>query len=210
MTGKLKVKQTVVGPIGTNCYLVMNEETKELFAVDPGDEGERLISEIREMGGVPKAILLTHGHTDHIMGVMALRAGYPDLRIFAGEREKRMLSDPSVNSGFERRPYDVRPDVWLEDDRRIVLAGTEIEVLATPGHTEGSVCYYLPEEKLLFSGDTLFRESYGRTDLPTGSDEEMEASLHKIFASVPEDVRVCPGHMGLTTIGHEKEFNPGA
>jgi hydroxyacylglutathione hydrolase len=78
MTGKLKVKQTVVGPIGTNCYLVMNEETKELFAVDPGDEGERLISELREMGGVPKAILLTHGHTDHIMGVMALRAGYPD------------------------------------------------------------------------------------------------------------------------------------
>jgi hydroxyacylglutathione hydrolase len=121
-----------------------------------------------------------------------------------------MLSDPSVNSGFERRPYDVRPDVWLEDGQRIVLAGTEIEVMATPGHTEGSVCYYLPEEKLLFSGDTLFRESYGRTDLPTGSDEEMETSLHKIFASVPEDVRVCPGHMGLTTIGHEKEFNPGA
>jgi hydroxyacylglutathione hydrolase len=142
MTGKLKVKQTVVGPIGTNCYLVMNEETKELFAVDPGDEGERLISEIREMGGVPKAILLTHGHTDHIMGVMALRAGYPDLRIFAGEREKRMLSDPSVNSGFERRPYDVRPDVWLEDGQKNRSGGNRNRS-AGDARSHGRLCLLL-------------------------------------------------------------------
>jgi glyoxylase-like metal-dependent hydrolase (beta-lactamase superfamily II) len=210
MSDNYEIRRCVVGPIGTNCYLVMNKETQEMLLVDPGDDSGRIEETIRKMGGTPKTILLTHGHSDHIMAVEAVLEAYPGICVLAGQGEKKMFADHSLNSSFDSREYSFIPDAWLKDGDVLEKAGLRIEVLETPGHTAGSVCYYLPEEEILFSGDTLFRESCGRTDLQTGSDGEMQNSLHKIFERIPDGVRVCPGHMAMTTIAHEKEFNPYA
>lgn len=211
MKDSLQLEQITVGPIGTNCYLLFNRDSGELFLVDPGDEPQRIEQKISAMGGRPTAILLTHGHSDHIMAVEALKKDFPDALIYAAEEDRCMLSSESpLNSGFETRPFHVTVDRTVKDGMEMKAAGVRIRVMATPGHTEGSVCYYLPDEGILFSGDTLFQESYGRTDLATGSDTDMMSSLHKILTALPDEIRVLPGHMGETTIGHEKKYNPGA
>ena len=205
MEQKLKLLTERVGRIGTNCYLLIRGG--DAVVIDPGDEAGRICARLEEEKAVPCAILLTHGHADHIMGVEDLQKSYPGLAVYAGEGEKGMFADHSLNCDLGYPDYHFSPDVWLRDREEITLAGIRIRVLSSPGHTKGSVCYELPEEKMLFSGDTIFYESWGRTDFPTGSGTDMENSLHKILTAVPEDFRVFPGHMQSTGIAHERQVH---
>ena len=207
----MKLERLIVGPVGTNCYLLMNEETKEVVLVDPGDQAQRIRNKIEEMGGHPAAVLLTHGHFDHILGIPELKDLYSDIDIYALEEENALLRDASMNCSTQIGiPCTIRADHMVRDGEKLSLAGMNIEVIATPGHTKGSCCYYLPEEKALFSGDTLFAESVGRTDLPTGSMGQLNRSIKKLFAMLPDETDVYPGHEYATSIEHEKRYNPFA
>lgn len=207
--GKLLLRSAVVGAVGTNCYFLKNSETNELVIIDPADNLQMIDQGIQALGAVPKAILLTHGHFDHILAANDLRDKY-DISIYAPMAEKEVLMDPSKNqsNGWSSKPCTVNADVWVNDKEMLCLAGFEIEVLLTPGHTQGSTCYYLADEKTLISGDTLFCESVGRTDLPTGSMGTLVESVRTLLSGLPEDVHVYPGHGDITNIGHEKKYNP--
>lgn len=207
---KLKIISKVVGPVSTNCYFLVNTNTQETVIVDPGDCAERLIALAAEQALKPVAILLTHGHFDHILAAAALRETF-GISIYAGAAEQELLENGEDNlSGSFGRPACLQADCYVTDLQMLELAGFRIQVIFTPGHTGGSVCYYLAEEKTLISGDTLFYESVGRTDFPTGSMAQMTDSLRTRLLVLPEDTRVYPGHGGDTDIGHEIKYNPFA
>ncbi len=208
MTERFSIKILVVGEIRTNCYIMQNIQTGKALIVDPGDEAERIGQLLLKDGGTPEAILLTHGHHDHIMAVSDLKERTPDLKVYIGEEEKGMLRQPL--GMFPGTPSDFmgEPDVWVKDGDVLNLIGTSFEVLHTPGHTKGSVCYYNREEGILFSGDTLFCGSCGRTDFPGGSMREMRASLSRLKEEIPDDVFVLPGHMNTSVMEEEKRYNP--
>ena len=164
----LKVRHLVVGAVATNCYIAENRKTKEALIIDPGDNAVRIEQIIKEDGVVPVAVLLTHGHFDHAMAAQEVAEQY-GIKIYAHETEKETLETPQINlSGMIGRTLTFHADCYVKDGAILNLAGFEIRVLHTPGHTQGGVCYYIEEEKAVFSGDTLFCQSVGRTDFPTG------------------------------------------
>lgn len=204
----LQIERMVLGQVSTNCYLAVNKETKEVILIDPADEARRIDRKVKESGLKPVAILLTHGHFDHIGAAKELSNLY-DIMIYAHEAEEEVMTDSMVNlSANFGEPFKAEPDMLLTDRQGLLIADMKIQVLHTPGHTKGSVCYYLPEERVLFSGDTLFQGSIGRTDFPTGSMSQLvRAAEEKLFV-LPEDVKVYPGHGEETTIRYEKRYNP--
>ena len=206
----LMLKRLMVGVIGTNCYLAANEDTKEGFILDPGGDAQRIAREVRRMEMHPQAILLTHGHADHISGISELEKQI-QVPVWALDREKAVLHDTEANLTAEfggGQGFTLDASRYLTDGEQFVLAGVKIRVIWTPGHTAGSCCYYLPEAGVLFSGDTLFAQSYGRTDMPTGSEREMVHSVRDILLRLPAATKVFPGHMGFTTIADERAGNP--
>ena len=206
---KSNLQLAVVGTMQTNCYLLSNTETKETLVVDPGDRGDRIAAYCLQEELRPVAILLTHGHFDHISGVKAIRDAFR-LPVYAAEAEEALLAEPGWNLSAKFQGYSVSlvPDVFLEDGEEFSLAGFQIKAILTPGHTGGGMSYYLPEEGIVFSGDTLFRHTYGRTDLPTSSFDELKHSLREKLFKLPEDTEVLPGHGNATTIKEEKRRNP--
>lgn len=204
----MRIKKFVIGMVGTNCYVVYNEQTKACFAVDPAAPSDPLIEFIRGEGLALQGILLTHGHFDHIMGIDALRSAF-SVPVYASRLEEAVLTDADMNlSSAYGKGYTVTDVRFLEDEEQIELAGYQIRMISTPGHTAGGCCYYIEEEEVLFSGDTLFAGSVGRTDFPTGSMSTLVRSVKERLLSLPEDTQVYPGHMEATTIGFEKENNP--
>ena len=209
----LEIGYVTLGMAATNSFFVQGktEDGKDLQQVlffDPADRGDYLVQKLQEHNLQVAAILLTHGHYDHILGVAAMREK-TGAKVYAYEGEKDLLSSPNLNlSESIGRPCRVEPDVWLKDGEIFELAGLSITCIATPGHTKGSCCYYIPEHKVLISGDTLFQESVGRTDFPTGSMSEIVRSIREKLFILPEDVTVYPGHGDLTSIGYEKKYNP--
>lgn len=201
----MKIYAIQVGEIYTNCYLILNEDTREVIIVDPGDDAERISEKIRELEGRPVAVFLTHGHYDHILAVNDLREAYPAIEVYIGEKDAAMLKDDSLNCTCYGTRILVEPDHLVREGTVIDLAGFHCTVMHTPGHTAGSVCYYYEDQHVLFAGDTLFYRSYGRTDLPTGSNREMVTSLVRLLTELPEDVTVLCGHDRSTTIGYEKK-----
>ena len=194
--------------VGTNCYVVYNENTKECFVVDPAAPSAPLVEFIRTEGLQLQGILLTHGHFDHIMGIDALRREW-SVPVYASVLEQKVLTDANVNLSVAYGAGYVFADArFLEDGASLALAGYQIRMISTPGHKAGGCCYYIEEEKVLFSGDTLFAGSVGRTDFPTGSMSTLVRSVKERLLSLPEDTQVYPGHMEATTIGFEKENNP--
>ena len=205
-----QIEWMVLGMVSTNTYLVKNQDTGELLIIDPADAAGKIQEKIGQMEGRPAAILLTHGHYDHMLAADALRSAY-DIPVYACIQEKDLLKNARYNlSASWASPHVMEADRYLADGETFREAGFEIRLLHTPGHTEGSCCYYLPEEAVLFSGDTLFAGSVGRTDFPTSSGADMRKSLQRLLSELPADTRVCPGHGEETTIAYEKRYNPFA
>ena len=205
---KLKVNQYVVGPVQTNCYFAINDETKELVVIDPGASPKQLAERIRQETCTPVAILLTHGHFDHATGAEELAKEF-DIPIYAYETEKETLEDANLNvSWMMGESLVFHADKFLKDEQEINLAGFHIRVLHTPGHTKGGCCYYFPYENVVFCGDTLFCTSVGRSDLPGGSASELIRSIQEKLMTLPERTTVYPGHNDVTTIENERMYNP--
>ena len=183
----MKVITIVVGSLQTNCYLLIDEETKSAALIDPGDEAEKLLALVKSEGVTLKYILLTHGHRDHTLAVPALKKALPDVPVYIGVA-------------------DLVPDLkYYGEGDTLPLGSLTIKVLATPGHTLGGVTLLVGDA--MFPGDTLFAGSMGRTDLPGGNDAQMLASLRRL-AQIEGDYTVYPGHMNSTTLAREKAMNP--
>ena len=211
---KMKINHYVVGPVQTNCYVVINEENKECLIIDPGASAKQLAELIRRDELTPVAVLLTHGHFDHAGAAEDLAKEF-DIKIYAHEAERDTLGNPQKNVSWmvgESESY--RADVFLKDEEVITLAGFDIKVLHTPGHTEGGCCYYVADEDVVFTGDTLFAQSVGRTDFPGGSMSQIVRSVQDKLLSLNEagnletDIMVYPGHNDPTTIETERMNNP--
>ncbi len=206
---KIKVYSYQVGPVCTNCYFAVNTETKETLIIDPGAAANYLIEQIEKEELHPVAVLLTHGHFDHATAASSV-AEHFGVKIYAHEKEKETLENPALNlcAMTGETGLVFHADVFVKDGEMLDLAGFSIRVLHTPGHTVGGVCYYFIKENVLFSGDSLFCESIGRTDFPKGSMSDLIRSVKEKLLVLPEYVRVYPGHNEETTIEHERVYNP--
>ena len=206
----MKIEAMRLGQVGTNCYLLIDETAKVCAVIDPGDSGERVAQAIRGAGLTPVAVLLTHSHFDHILGIPGLRKTWPDLSVYC-----HPLDMADQNPTVKMFGVDV-PTVWsfgnltpYEEGSRVEIGGLTAEVLHTPGHTPGSVTLRVitSQDRVLFTGDTLFRFSMGRTDFPGGSAEAMARSLKRL-AALPGDYAIHPGHDAPTTLDFERHNNP--
>lgn len=205
----MRITNLPSGALQANTYLAVDEKTNEGFIVDPGGYNKVLTKEVRDNDVIIKYIILTHGHSDHICGVNEHKAEFPDAKIVAYKDEEAMLENPNLNQspGFGV-PYSTKADILVSDGDELKVGDVTLKFIHTPGHTEGGMCIYVKEAKALFSGDTLFRQSIGRTDFPGGSYKEIMDSIRKKLFLLPDDTNVFPGHMGMTSIGFEKENNP--
>jgi glyoxylase-like metal-dependent hydrolase (beta-lactamase superfamily II) len=198
-----------VGMLACNCSVFGDETTREGLVVDPGDEIERILEVIGRHGLTVKAIVVTHAHIDHIGGAQKLHraTGAPVYMNLDDEALQDALEIQAEWLGMET-PEEVAIDVPANDGDRLVVGATEFHVLHTPGHTRGSISLWIPGERKLVAGDTLFRDSIGRTDLPGGDGRLILKSIHGKLLGLPEETVVIPGHGDMTTIGREKERNP--
>lgn len=204
----MKIEKFVLGSMGTNCYLIINEETKELIIVDPATCPDYVVSHIKSNGYLPKAIFLTHAHFDHVMGIDGWVKEFA-IPVYLHEDEKKVLEDPELNlSGVFGASYSYSDVKCLKDGQEMDIAGFTFKIIHTPGHTSGGCCYYCAEEVILISGDTLFYHSVGRSDFPTGSMGTLVRSIKEKLFCLPDDVMVYPGHDDATCIGDEKKYNP--
>lgn len=204
----IRIGRMTLGVCATNCYFLYREGSSEVIFVDPGDRGADIYEALRGKGLSVAAILLTHGHFDHIWGARKLRE-LSGAKIYALDAEKVVCQDAYVNvSAQAGRKATIDPDEWLTDGQELFLAGVSLKVIATPGHTIGSCCYYVPEAGFLVAGDTLFAGSVGRTDFPTGSMSKLIRSIKEKLFVLPDETKVYPGHGEETSIGEEKKYNP--
>ena len=195
-----------VGQLHTNVYFIWRPSLGSCLIVDPGDEEEAIIRFVTEHGLKPEAILLTHGHFDHMMAADSLRKHY-SVPVCCHETEAKNL-----RKGIFWRPAgaekSLETDRSFRDGETVQMAGLRFGVLHTPGHTAGGCCYYFEEQSVLISGDTLFQLSYGRTDLISSSYTDMVRSIRRLLTELPDDTLVYPGHGGHTMIEFEKRYNP--
>ena len=204
----LTVKHVEVGPLPTNCYIVQDTDSGDALVVDPGQFDPPLLHALESMGvQALRYILLTHGHFDHILGVQPLKDRFGgDVVIF--ESEEAFLKDDALSVAppfCAALPRARKADVLVHDGDRLPFGSGEVQVLHTPGHTSGSVCFLL--DRFLFTGDTLFCCSIGRTDLPTGNILKLNRSIRRL-AKLDGDYTVLPGHMDPSTLEFERENNP--
>ena len=199
----------ILGEIGTNCYLLYNKDNKRAVLIDPADEADKIMEMIAVKNCTLTAILLTHGHYDHI-GAAVKVSKATKAPIYAGECEKEVIENPSINLSAMMGEHAISliADKWLTDGEVIELAGITIRCIHTPGHTKGGMSYYVEDANILFSGDTLFAASVGRTDFPTGSMSELVRSIKSKLLILPEHTKVFTGHGESTSIAYEKQYNP--
>ena len=198
-----------VGPVQENCFVLSREGSDRALVVDPGDEAARILAAIDELGVTVDAILVTHCHFDHI-GAVAPVAKATGAPVYVSEIERGVLADimsyvPFAGFG----PFEsYEADHTLRGGEGLELAGFEIDVLFTPGHSPGHLTFSIPDERAIFSGDVLFRGSVGRVDLPGGDWSTLLASIGTLVDTLPTETTVYPGHMGITNLGAERQSNP--
>ena len=198
-----------VGPVAENCFIARRDGSDKAVIVDPGEEADRLLGAIDELGVTIEAVLVTHCHFDHI-GAVAPVAKATGAPVYVSEIERPVLADimsyvPFAGFG----PYESwEAEHTLRGGERLSIAGLDIDVLFTPGHSPGHLTYSVPAEQAIFSGDVLFQGSVGRVDLPGGDWGTLLTSISGLVESLPAETAVYPGHMGLTTLGAERRTNP--
>jgi glyoxylase-like metal-dependent hydrolase (beta-lactamase superfamily II) len=204
----MEIRMYTVGPLQENCFFGRRDDSPKTFVVDPGEQAQDLYAEIETNGLEVEAILLTHCHFDHV-GAVAELARLTGAPVYCPELETHVLANnndyvfPGMGP-FE--PYDA--DETIAGGETLQIAGLDIDVIFVPGHSPGHVAFSIPDEGVLLSGDVLFQGSIGRTDLPGGSYEVLMQSIQTLLDRLPDDTRVCPGHMGPTTLGAERQTNP--
>lgn len=201
----------VLGDFQANCYCVQADaKAKDCILIDPGQHPFPMIQHLQHKHLNPAAIILTHGHIDHIGGVELVREQWPDTQVYIHTADAAMLTDPDENlSMVAGTVFQARPaEKILAGETRIEIAGLQFEVLHTPGHTPGGVCLYNAPEGILFSGDTLFAGSVGRSDFPGGDAEQLIQGIKTKLLILPDTTRVYPGHGPATTVRNEKRHNP--
>jgi hydroxyacylglutathione hydrolase len=205
----MDVRMFTVGPVQENCFLLRDDGSDRALIVDPGDEADRILAAVNELDVTVEGILLTHCHFDHI-GAVAPVARETGARVWCPEIEVPVLADIMSFVPFPGiGPYEsYEADETVSGGERLELAGLEIDVLFTPGHSPGHVTYSIPDHAALFSGDVLFQGSVGRTDLPGGDWATLLESIRGLVDGHPEQTTVHPGHMGITTLGAERASNP--
>ncbi len=204
----MKIQHSVLGMCATNTYYVYDDETKRGLIVDPADSPDTIIAKADSLSMIPEAILITHGHFDHVLAMNKVREHY-GIKVYAGLTEKQVLHDMAMNltSSFGMgQTFDA--DIYLKDGEEFETAGYHIKAIEVPGHTIGGMCYYFDKQGVLFSGDTLFCESVGRSDFPGGSASALCRGIKDKLFILPEHTKVYPGHMDETTIGNEIKYNP--
>jgi hydroxyacylglutathione hydrolase len=202
----MDVRMFTVGPLQENCYLVRREGSDRALLIDPGDEAQKLQAAMEQLGVEPDAILLTHTHFDHI-GAVAPLARATGAPVYCPREELPVLADPSAFFGAMFGPVEGwEAEHAIDGGQRLALAGFDVDVVATPGHSPGHVTFVL--DGALFSGDVLFQGSIGRTDLPGADHETLMESIAGLLERFDDDTKVHPGHMGLTTLGRERATNP--
>ena len=205
---ELIIRGIVVGVFAENCWIIGSRRTGEALAIDPGDQAEEILALAKDMGVTIKLIANSHGHLDHILGVRGVQAATGAKFLLHSQEvavARGSASSAALWLGHEVEPPP-EPDAFLSDGDEVEVAGVKLKVIHTPGHTPGSISFYT--EGMLFSGDTLFQGSIGRTDLPGGSYEQEMASIVERLLALPDDTIVLPGHMGETRIGIERQTNP--
>ena len=204
----MKIQHSVLGMCATNTYYVYDDETKRGLIVDPADSPDTIIAKADSLPMIPEAILITHGHIDHVLAMNKVREHY-GIKVYAGLTDKQVLHDMAMNltSSFGMgQIFDA--DIYLKDGEEFETAGYHIKAIEVPGHTIGGMCYYFDKQGVLFSGDTLFCESVGRSDFPGGSASALCRGIKDKLFILPEHTKVYPGHMDETTIGNVIKYNP--
>lgn len=204
----MKTFKYETGPLCVNTYVCYDEDSKDGFVVDPGGQSQKLLKAINEENISVKYIILTHGHGDHIGGIDFILKYFPDAKLVANENEKEMLADGRLNTShaFYGRNIEPVPDLLVKDNEHLKIGNMDLRFIYTPGHTKGGMCIYTGN--VLFSGDTLFRHSIGRTDLYGGDFNEIIRVIKNKLFLLPDETIVLPGHDAATTIAEEKRANP--
>ena len=209
VANEIMVRGIVVGVFQENCWVVGNRRTGEAICIDPGDQPDEILALARDMGVTIKLIANSHAHIDHVLGVHGVHNA-TGAKFLLHHQDLDLLQNgfkmSAARFGLDPSQAPPAPDQFVEDGDTVEVAGLQLKAITTPGHTPGSVSYYV--DGLLFSGDTLFRGSIGRTDMPGGSFEEEMKSICERLLVLPEETIVLPGHMDETTIQFEKKHNP--
>ncbi|WP_430785280.1 MBL fold metallo-hydrolase [Virgibacillus flavescens] len=203
----MKIESMSLGPLGTNCYIIYNGE--DALIIDPGGDEEVVVEFLKDKSCTPKAILLTHAHFDHIGAVDYLRKEY-NIEVYLHQNEKEWLSEPNLNGSisFTQNPISIEPPEKELSEGYLQIESFSFEVLFTPGHSPGSVCFVFEDLGFVIGGDVLFKHGVGRTDLPGGSMEVLMESISEKLYKLNDSMIVYPGHGPSTTISNEKRVNP--
>jgi len=197
-----------LGRIGANCYILFEEGATACILIDPGDETSTVVQNLGKLNLEPKYILITHGHHDHFGAVSGVKSHYPDAQVLIHESDNERLRETGMRTYLRVTTEGPVADGFIKENDVILCGGIRLIVIHTPGHSPGGVCFYAETEGCVFSGDTLFRASVGRSDFPGGNQQDLFFSIREKLYKLPPETIVYPGHSAYTNIGEEMRNNP--